>query len=65
MSALYLKRVEADHRLALGSIRNPDYKREPPVGQKIQWNFEQVQTALKNARATARTVLMLPLNCGF
>jgi hypothetical protein len=61
----FLKRVEADHSLTFGFIRNPDYKRQIPDGEKVQWTMEQVRTAIKHADGTARTYLMLALNCGF
>lgn len=61
----FLKRVEADHGYSFGFIRNPDYKRQMPDGEKVQWTLEQVQTALKHADGIARTALLLGLNAGF
>ena len=61
----WLKRIEADHNIIFGFIRNPDYKREMPDGPKNQYTLEQVQIALANATGTARTALLLGLNAGF
>tara|TARA_R100001132_G_scaffold27548_1_gene35268 strand:+ start:9084 stop:10064 length:981 start_codon:yes stop_codon:yes gene_type:complete len=59
-----LSGIEADHNLTFGFLRRKlHYKK--PEGQKIQYSFEQVKTALKHATGNVRTSLLLGLNCGF
>jgi len=60
----FLKRIEADYNVVYGFIRNPDYKRQTPEGQKVQYTLEEVRTALKNAQGINRLSVLLGLNIG-
>lgn len=61
----FLKRLGADHNISYGFIRNPEYQRSVPDGQRLQYTIEEVKTALQQATGINRTALLLGLNCGF
>lgn len=62
---IFLRRVEADHNLAYGFLRNKDYRLQCPEGRKAQWTVDEVRKALATATGVARAYLLLGLNCGF
>lgn len=61
----FLSRVEADHNVSYGFLRNRDYNLQTPEGNKVQYTIDQVRTALEKATGNVRLALLLGLNCGF
>ncbi len=60
----FLKRIESDHNVSYGFIRNPDYRILCPEGQKVQYTIDQVKLALKYATGSVRFALLIGLNTG-
>jgi hypothetical protein len=60
----FMQKVEGDHGLNYGFIRNKDYIIHRPHGQKVQYTVDEVRTALKHATGDVRYALLIGLNCG-
>lgn len=61
----FLLSLANDRGLNFEFVRNRQYARTMPHGNKDQWTWQQVQDALARATGVARTALLLGLNAGW